>query len=55
MPPGTPFTAPLHVLYGTPLWQVGDSTEQNGTYKLHLVKEKHEILTNWIEHVIGDM
>ena len=37
------------------MWHIGDSTEQNGTYKIYLVKAKNEILTDWIEHVIGEM
>ena len=43
------------VPYGTSLWQVEDSIEQNGTYNIHLVKEKHEILIDRIDHMIGDM
>ena len=49
------WTVVFGVLYGTSLWQVGDSTEQNGTYKIHPVKVNHDILTHWIEHMIGDM
>ena len=45
----------MGVTHGTPLWHIGDSTEQNGTYKIYLVKAKNEILTDWIEHVIGEM
>ena len=26
------------VLYGTSLWKIGDSIEQNGTYKIYVVK-----------------
>ena len=28
-------------------------TERN--IKIHIVKEKHEIIKHWIEHIIGDM
>ena len=43
------------VPYGPSLWQVEDSTEQKRTCKINIVKEKHEILTNWIAHMICDM
>jgi hypothetical protein len=32
------------VLYGTALWQVGDSTEQNGNFKMTLNISKEKIL-----------
>ena len=32
------WTVVFGVPYGTPLWQVGDSSEQNGTYKIYFVK-----------------
>ena len=49
------WTVVFGVTYETSLWQVGDSTYQNGTYKIHPVKAKHEIITHGIEHLIGDM
>ena len=30
-------------------------TEQNRTYKIHIVKEKHEIITHWIKHMIDEI
>ena len=42
------------VPYGKSFCQVGDLSEQNGTYKIQTVKEEHEILTFWIEHKIGE-
>ena len=32
------------VPYGTHIWQVGDSSEQNGTYKMQLKREKHRYI-----------
>ena len=43
------------VPYGTSLWQVGYPKGKNGTYKIHIVKSKHEIITNWIEDMIGEI
>ena len=44
--------SPLHpwhvcigVPYGTSYWQVGDSTEQNGCFKMHLTQAKRDLLT----------
>ena len=31
--------------YGTSYWQVGDSTEQNGCFKMALSKAKQELVT----------
>ena len=42
-------------LYRASFQQVRDSTEQNGIYKIHIVKANHDILTHYIEHIIGDM
>lgn len=33
-----PWSVCIGVPYGTAIWQVGDSTEQNGMYKLSLTK-----------------
>jgi hypothetical protein len=35
----------IGVPYGTSYWQVGDSTEQNGCYKMAITKAKRELLT----------
>ncbi len=34
----------MGVPYGTSYWQVGDSSEQNGCFKLALTRDKHELL-----------
>ena len=49
------WTVVFGVPCGTSFCQVVDSTEQNGIYKIHIVKAKHEILTHRIEHMIGDL
>ena len=36
----------IEVQYGTSLWQVADSKEQNGSYKISLPKAKKEFLEN---------
>jgi hypothetical protein len=36
----TPLTCCIGVPYGTSMWQVGDSTEQNGTFKIESKKAK---------------
>ena len=38
----------LGVPYGTALWQVGDSSEQNGTFKMLLNEAKSELFRNRI-------
>ena len=43
------------VFYVTSLWQVGNSTEHNLTYKIYIVKSKHDIITLRIEHMIVEM
>jgi len=35
----------LGLPYGTSIWQVGDSTEQNGCYKMALIDEKMKLVT----------
>jgi hypothetical protein len=40
----TKWTVCLGVPYGTHLWQVGDSAEQNGAFKMALVKAKQQII-----------
>jgi hypothetical protein len=34
----------IGVLYGTAYWQVGDSSEQNGCFKMALMRYKRELL-----------
>jgi hypothetical protein len=36
--------------YGTSYWQVGDSTEQNGCFKMALVKQKQALVTKKNDH-----
>jgi hypothetical protein len=36
----------IGVPYGTALWQVGDSTEQNGNFKMSMNRMKESVLTN---------
>jgi hypothetical protein len=36
--------------YGTSYWQVGDSTEQNGFFKMVLSKAKQELATEKNDH-----
>jgi len=40
----------IGVPYGTLYWQVGDSTEQNGCYKMAITKAKRELLTKKADH-----
>ena len=41
--------------YATSLWQVGDSSEQNGAYKQKINKEKHTILDGRVDRCLGHM
>ena len=41
---GTKWNACVGVPYGTSYWQVGDSSEQNGCFKMALTKYKRELL-----------
>ena len=34
----------IGVLYGTTLWQVGDSKEQNGLFNIAITKAKKELM-----------
>lgn len=45
----------IGVPYGTSLWQVGDSPQQNGRYKSGLTRKKRKILTNRILRFIADL
>jgi hypothetical protein len=40
----TKWTVCVGVPYGTHLWQVGDSAEQNGSFKMALIKAKQKII-----------
>jgi hypothetical protein len=42
--PATKWNACIGVPYGTSYWQVGDSTEQNGCFKMALTRYKRELL-----------
>ena len=42
--PGTKWNACVGLPYGTSYWQVGDSSEQNGCFKMALTKYKRELL-----------
>jgi len=42
--PTTKWTVCIGVPYGTNLWQVGDSSQQNGAYKMALTVEKQNLL-----------
>jgi hypothetical protein len=45
----------IGVPYGTSYWQVGDSNEQNGSYKMGLTQEKQEMIRKRITHMNQDM
>ena len=45
----TKWHAAIGVLYGTHLWQVGDSSEQNGVFKMELVCQKQFVLEKKME------
>jgi len=40
----TKWTACISVPYGTNLWQVGDSSQQNGAFKMALTKAKQHVI-----------
>ena len=40
------------VPYATSLWQVGDSNEQNGAFKMGLTDAKHKLLSYRLSHMI---
>jgi hypothetical protein len=42
--PSHPWSVVIGVPYGTSLWQVGDSSEQNGAFKMELTKGKDELM-----------
>ena len=43
--PINPCNVCIGVPYGTSYWQVGDSTEQNGCFKMYLTHAKRDLLT----------
>ena len=43
----------IGVPYGTSMWQVGDSKEQNGAFKIHLSKFKRQLMQRRQAHNIG--
>ena len=49
------WTFAIGVPYGTALWQVGDSTEQNGCFKMHTSKKKNELLRGRMRNFYCDM
>jgi hypothetical protein len=53
--PETKFAVSLGVPYGTSIWQVGDSSEQNGCYKMNVTIAKDKILTQRESNMISDI
>jgi hypothetical protein len=49
-----PWTCCIGVLYGTSAWQVGDSVEQNGTFKIESKKAKVDTVTGKIRSSLPD-
>ena len=47
-----PWSACIGVPYGTSLWQVGDSKQQNGSYKMALARIKKEIIDKKTERLM---
>jgi hypothetical protein len=43
--PASPWSVCIGVPYGTSYWQVGDSSQQNGSFKMNIGKAKKHILT----------
>ncbi len=50
-----PWCFSIGVPYGTALWQVGDSVEQNGCFKMHMGKKKQEIITSRMQNFCVDL
>jgi hypothetical protein len=44
------WTVCIGVPYGTSYWQVGDSSEQNGCFKMNITKAKRKLLTLKADH-----
>ena len=53
--PDHKWTVFFGVPYATSLWQVGDSSEQNGAYKQKINKVKHTILDGRVDRCLGHM
>ena len=53
--PPTKWQVCLGVPYGTALWQVADSSEQNGVFKMELAKAKKNLYDNRIDGLQGDL
>ena len=48
--PATKWHVNIGLPYGTSYWQVGDSTEQNGCFKMALSKAKQALVTKKNDH-----
>jgi len=53
--PKSKFSVSLGVPYGTSYWQVGDSSEQNGSYKMEITNAKDSILAQRESTMISDL
>lgn len=51
----TKYAVTIGVPYGTSYWQVGDSSEQNGSFKMAMTKAKDEILKRRERLGIGEL
>jgi hypothetical protein len=51
----TKYAVTIGVPYGTSYWQVGDSSEQNGSFKMAMMKAKDEILKRRERLGIGEL
>ena len=47
--PKTKWNVTIGVPYGTALWQVGDSSEQNGSFKMDLTKQKKQLFQDRLD------
>ena len=45
----------IGVPYGTSMWQVGDSYQQNGRFKISLTKQKKELIESRIDNFTSDI
>ena len=52
MHPDHPWAVCIGVPYGTALWQVGDSSEQNGAYKIALARAKEDLIQKKTEKMM---
>ena len=51
----TKWSVCIGVPYGTAFWQVADSSEQNGTFKMRLTEEKNILFQNRIKNCQQDL